>query len=52
MRLTNMTIVEIRTIIQKINELKTQYFDALDNFDYDLADQLDKEIVRLNNSIG
>lgn len=51
MRLTVMTTEEIRTITKKINDLKNQYFDALDNFDYDLADQLDKEIVRLNNSI-
>ena len=50
-RLTIMTTEEIATIRKKLKELKTLYFNALDNFDYDLASELDKEIVKLNNSI-
>lgn len=37
---------------QKLNELKRQALEALDNFDYDLYRELDKQIVKLNNELS
>lgn len=51
MRLTVMTEEEIIATNRKIEELKEKYFNAIDNLDFKYASELDKEIVRLNNSI-
>lgn len=37
---------------QKLQELKRQALEALDNFDYDLYRELDKQIVKLNNELS
>lgn len=50
-RLTIMTNEEIANINRRIEELKADYFNAIDNFEYDSADKIYSEIVRLNNSI-
>lgn len=50
-RLTIMTNEEIANANNKLAEMKAAYFNALDEFDYPLADKLYSEIVKLNNSI-
>lgn len=51
MRLTIMSEEEIVATYRKIEELKEKYFNAIDDLDFEYAEQLDKEIVKLNNSI-
>ena len=50
-RLTIMTTEEIVKINTKIKELKVMYIDALDDHEYEKANQLYDEIRVLNNSI-